>query len=69
MNVTLTLTTPEDPEIHVVTFANVTSVRYTADSIMLDMFPGVQVRESRGVLSDRIHRYDLRVVLDVLVTV
>ena len=63
MNVTLTLSTPERPEPHVVTHDRVMSVRYTSDSRMLDMVPGIQLRQPNAV-----HRYDLSVVLDVLVS-
>lgn len=62
VNVTLTLSTPEHPEVHAVTHSHVESVRYTADSPSLDMIPGLRIR-----LKDRVHRYDLACVLDVLV--
>ena len=63
MNVTLTLSTPERPEPHVVNLERVYSVRYTSDSAMLDMLPGLQLRQR-----DCVHRFDLSVVLDMLVT-
>jgi hypothetical protein len=63
MNVTLVLTTPDEPTPHTLTFDRVESVRYTSDSDMLDMIPGVRIMQPGLV-----HRFDLRCVLDVLVT-
>jgi hypothetical protein len=61
MDVTLTVSTPDHPEPHVVTYRNCTSVRYTADSSMIDTVPGWQFR-----FADRVERWDDRAVLDVL---
>ena len=62
MRVTLMLSTPERPEPHVITLERVYSVRYTSASAMLDMLPGLQLRQR-----DCVHHYALNVVLDVLV--
>lgn len=62
MNVTLTLTTPERPKVHAVTFDHVEIVRYTAASPSLDMMPGLVIH-----VADHVHFYDLRCVLDVII--